>query len=635
MSVNYLLELEEELIKNEISSKFLDFQNDFLKTIDNQLIDEIKANLSDTENGVPVLVHNKLILNLIYTFLVSKGVPDTTYILLNIFENNGSEKFSIIDNIDVSNIPFLADELHTNFLNSKFEYQKGKFTRIKSKINLIEKGAVYTKSNIVKEIVNTTIDNADKNTSEFDKLKILDFACGTGRFYENIVSRLFEKYKIEPKNSVLNNVYAIDVDPVAVNITRLKALSFLDVINDDNTAIIKNNIILRNTLIRSDMFDADETINLKSNDFGGLINAQFDVIVSNPPYLVLKINRNKGNEELAQRIQNQVTYFRNSGVYHYAIEGMLNYYQLSIEAMLTMLKPKGELGVICPSSLFGDISSTKLRKYLLQNHKVRKIKYFAENEQLFENVTQATNIFYLQKSGQTTSIKVEEKNEKFSINFSLIKELFPSQMEIPFISQAEWDILKKMSKAKKLKHIPNVRNRRGELDLTLFKKFITKQKTPFRLVRGNMIGENEIKNINGEYVLEDFIEKKTDDFIKNDFKRKRLICQQISNAGQNKRLKFVFSDETDILGNSCNYISADENTLKKLYLLLNSNILNWRFKITSSNNHINNYELDELPIADLNLIDENFKYKSQAHLDEYVGKIYGLNTEEIKLVTQQ
>lgn len=129
--------------------------------------------------------------------------------------------------------------------------------------------------------------------------------------------------------------------------------------------------------------------------------------------------------------------------------------------------------------------------------------------------------------------------------------------------------------------------------------------------------------------------KKTDDFIKNDFKRKRLICQQISNAGQNKRLKFVFSDETDILGNSCNYISADENTLKKLYLLLNSNILNWRFKITSSNNHINNYELDELPIADLNLIDENFKYKSQAHLDEYVGKIYGLNTEEIKLITQQ
>lgn len=36
--------------------------------------------------------------------------------------------------------------------------------------------------------------------------------------------------------------------------------------------------------------------------------------------------------------------------------------------------------------------------------------------------------------------------------------------------------------------------------------------------------------------------------------------------------------------------------------ILNSSLLNWRFKITSTNNHINNYELDELPIINLDTV---------------------------------
>jgi hypothetical protein len=97
----------------------------------------------------------------------------------------------------------------------------------------------------------------------------------------------------------------------------------------------------------------------------------------------------------------------------------------------------------------------------------------------------------------------------------------------------------------------------------------------------------------------------------------------------------VFCNETDILGNSCNYLSGDESTLSKLNIILNSSLLNWRFKITSTNNHINNYELDELPIVDLQLIDENYKYQSQIELDEYVGKIYGLEQDELQFILQR
>ena len=48
--------------------------------------------------------------------------------------------------------------------------------------------------------------------------------------------------------------------------------------------------------------------------------------------------------------------------------------------------------------------------------------------------------------------------------------------------------------------------------------------------------------------------------------------------------------------------------------VLNSLLLDWRFKITNSNNHISNYEIDELPIA---VPDEKQKTK----IENLVGKI--------------
>lgn len=610
MDLHFLLLHEEKLIQKEVDLNS-------------------EADLNGFENGIAYKVHSNLINNLVVNFLISKGISKKTF--LENFESVSEFKdIPLIEGLNTEEIPLLCEELHISFLNSKFEYKKGKFVRAKSKSNLIERGAVYTKSNIAKEIVETTIANYATHNPNLNDVKVLDFACGTGRFYENIVDVLYSKYGIPINDIILEHAFAVDIDPTAINITRLKAISMLEGITEKNVVQVSQNILLRNALVLGGMFSEDGA--LGDDDFRGLHGGKFDIVVSNPPYLVLKINRNKNHGELLERIKRQAAYFRNSGVFYYSIEGMLNYYQLSIEAILTMVKTDGEIGIICPSSLFADISATKLRKHLLLDHKVRKIKYFAEKEQLFENVTQATNIFYLQKAGVTDSIEIEDAVTKFNLNLSLVKKLFPAQMEIPFITEIEWGVLGKIETKKKLKQLSFVRNRRGELDLTLNKDHITSKRTPYRLVRGNMISETGINDINNEFVSETFLQAKSSDFVKNDFNRRRLICQQVSNVGLRKRLKFVFCNETDILGNSCNYLSGDESILQKLSLVLNSGLLNWRFKITSSNNHINNYELDELPIVDLHLVDENYSYRSQKELDEYIGKIYGLENDELQFI---
>jgi Alw26I/Eco31I/Esp3I family type II restriction m6 adenine DNA methyltransferase len=435
---------------------------------------------------------------------------------------------------------------------------------------------------------------------------------------------------------VANNLFAIDIDETALTVLRCKVISLFQKLNSEIINALATNIINRNALIpKATLLEENENSIDLTNDFQKVFaKGGFDVVFSNPPYCLLKVNKKADEQQklngyyvnLQSKVQNEINFFRTSGVYQYSIEGMLNYYQLSIEMILRLTKTNGQIGIICPSSLFADLTSAKLRKHILTSHKLHFIRYYPEASRLFENVSQSTVIFYLQKNGKTDKIGIEMSDNTFEIDFETIKSVFPSNFEIPLIDETGWNVLSKISKQKKIKEIPFIRNRRGELDLTLYKPFITTKNTGWRLVRGNMISENGVIDKNGEFVeIEGFLNKKSDDFKTNDYNKERLICQQISNVDMQKRLKFVFSEKTDILGNSCNYIvsTRKEEDLKKMFFILNSELLNWRFKITSSNNHINNYELDELPIVDL----DSFELSDFSN-NETICKLYGLTKAE-------
>lgn len=636
---NYFLIKEEQLIAQEIQKNFLSTVDE-IKPVSQIEIHSINANLLLTDNrNVAYKVHNELINSLISLFIKSKfeGFSEQ---LKSVFETTIAIKNDAIIEANIDNIPQIIEDLHVSFLNSEFGIVNGKLTRKKSKHYLKETGAVYTLKEITNEIVDTTIKNTIQEQVIANAITCLDFASGTGRFYFEALEILQNKYNLSLQNIVCNNLYAVDIDNVALSVLRCKIISKFEILNENIIKALQTNILNRNALIPkvSLLQETENSFDL-SNDFKNVFEkGGFDAVFSNPPYYLLKANKKDDEQKLngyfvnlQNKIQNEINFFRTSGLFQYSIEGMLNYYQLSIEMILRLTKTKGQIGIICPSSIFADLTSSKLRKHLLKSNKIHFIRYYSEASKLFENVAQSTVIFYLQKNGTTDKIEIEVEESAFKVDFETIKSIFPTNFEIPLIDKIGWSILTKISKHKKIKDLSYIRNRRGELDLTLFKSFITTNDTGWRLVRGNMISENTVVDKNGEFVeIESFLNKKSDDFKVNDYNKERLVCQQISNVDLKKRLKFAFAEKTDILANSCNYIVSTrcKSDLKKLYYIFNSELLNWRFKITSSNNHINNYELDDLPIIDLEKIDlEKFSNDGLSN-NELICKLYGLSQTE-------
>ena len=93
-----------------------------------------------------------------------------------------------------------------------------------------------------------------------------------------------------------------------------------------------------------------------------------------------------------------------------------------------------------------------------------------------------------------------------------------------------------------------------------------------------------------------------------------------------RRVTFAYVPSGYILGNSCNFISVDTNDygldIFALLGLFNSKCINWLFKLTSSNNHVNNtvYTLwsEDVLSENLNVKEVRINYRKAAMFKETI-----------------
>ena len=383
------------------------------------------------------------------------------------------------------------------------------------------------------------------------------------------------------------------------------------------------------------------------------VDSGFDVVIGNPPYAQVR----KG-------VHPRSLFPYSEG----KDKGKQNLYKLFVEQSYNLCKDFGLATLIVQSSLMCDLSSAATRQLLLEHTQLKHIIEFpkaapTKEAQLFQNVTQGTCIYQFKKSHtfeKPIMVSVDNNthtiaNLQFApITRSSILALYPELVCFPRISTGSVSILERIAANNTITPLREFTTEivQGDLNLTVHAARFSYNHTTVRLLRGRNVGRFVVKYDAGyEFCDHDFMS----DQVNANRNGKFLIAQQITGTNDIRRLNIGLTTDppVDFLwGNSVNKIQLGNQSHSKAFLgLLNSNFLDWFFRITSTNNHVQRYELEQLPIPEMTatdrrrlslLVNHILAIKDtdssadtsdhEAEIDQLVYALYGLTKEEIAVV---
>jgi Alw26I/Eco31I/Esp3I family type II restriction m6 adenine DNA methyltransferase len=491
------------------------------------------------------------------------------------------------------------------------------------------------------------------------RLRTLDPACGTGVFLISAYNRMFRSIDeglrlarasgvtqselelsgiIDFRDKIRHNIYGVDIDSsslevaevsidivsgsrnVSENVSNLKRGNSLVSIKGLN-GIQDHNHFFSNPSLRQPFEWIEEYREVMET--GG-----FDFVVMNPPYERMKPNLAEflrerillGNREIHLKefenykslLNEDLNYYRNSGEYKHGNRYTIDAYRLFIERAIQLARSGGMIGFIVPSTILGDLSANPIRRSILLENDLQIVNEFPESSKIFDGVTQSVSVLTLRKGGTTTSFQarfgmkgIEDLSSRKLVEFdtSNIRLVTGMPYSIPQVNKNGWALLDKIHRHSSLHSLDWMGVNRGELDLTLNRSCIVKDTTGHRLIRGSNISRYSListSNRPDEYVEFERLRNsmKTSSRIRH-VGVPRIACQQVSNRTQRWRLKFARIPPDAVLANSCNYVyfnDGNEGLVPFLLGILNSEVINWRFELSNTNNHVSIREMKQLPI---------------------------------------
>jgi len=366
----------------------------------------------------------------------------------------------------------ILGQVYERFLGKVIRLTAGHQAKIEEKPEVRKAGGVYyTPAYIVDYIVKNTVGKLVEGKRPGPKggvrnLKILYPACGSGSFligayqflldwhrdeYINDGPENWSKGKIprvyqsqkgewrlttdERKRILLNNIYGVDIDHQAVEVTKLSLL--LKVLEgEDEQSIgkqmllfqervlpdLSNNIKCGNSLIGPDfysyqqmsVFDEEEIYRINAFDWNTefseiLKNGGFDAVIGNPPYLNIDDTWGKGDPR-------QV----------YLKRAFSNIYNDKTDILFYFLKKAVELSIdtvcfIVSRAFLEAYKADKLRAYLMKHTALRELIDF-RNFHVFPGV------------GITTAIVLLDKRSDGPIKKSQVYHLMDTSLQLTSLS---------------------------------------------------------------------------------------------------------------------------------------------------------------------------------------------------------
>lgn len=456
-----------------------------------------------------------------------------------------------------------------------------------------------------------------------DSLRVLDPAVGGAAFLIEAYLRLSALGVDDPAD----RLYGVDLDGALADLSAF-VVEFLSGVPLDGDLLSSSRFRAGDSLLAS--LDGRAPGPTWRDWFPEVMNTGgFDVILMNPPYLQLKVNHSSlparaGDTEQAEALRLRgVEQARDSArqlseslrahpEFRYAHGGVPDLPRFFIERALSLLRPGGRLACIVPSTFLADHRSKGVRRHLLTDHTVREVDLIPEDARLFADVNQPTCLLVADKglvSGASirmrtgiTSPDSFAASRSILVSPRLLNAVDPEQLRVPGCEPEDWDILALLHQHLSLGEHDWVENLRGELDLTQDREFISATPTKIDLIRGDQLERftSSLASEKPRWVRSAFLRESVSHRKLQHMQQMRVVGRQCSYLKKPRRLSFSMIEPGAVVANSCNYLVVRSGNAPELSRFLtgalNSAVLEWRFRLTSSTNHVGNYELDALPL---------------------------------------
>jgi type I restriction-modification system DNA methylase subunit len=394
---------------------------------------------------------------------------------------------TIINELYYPECPYEFSVLPVEILGSAYEQFLGKVIRItpahhakiEEKPEVRKAGGVYyTPQYIVEYIVKNTVGKLidEKTPAEISKIKIVDPACGSGSFLIGAFQYLLDYHKdyytdygkiskgkkdnpltpeghlttAEKKRVLLNNIFGVDLDVNAVEVTKLSLLikclegeteasiqQQFQLWNERLLPTLENNIKSGNSLIDTDYYDNQldfgEEKKIKpfnwQNAFPEVFKkGGFDVVIGNPPYIRI--------QSLIENSPTQGTYF--STKYKAASKGNYDIYVIFIEHSLNIINSTGCIGFILPHKFFTAQYGEGIRRVLFSKNAIEEIVHFG-HQQVFNNATTYTCILILSSNRSKEDFKFSRIDDLFKWRNS--EKKIEGKISLDKLSEGSWNFI--------------------------------------------------------------------------------------------------------------------------------------------------------------------------------------------------
>ncbi len=399
---------------------------------------------------------------------------------------------------------------------------------------------------------------------------------------------------------------------------------------------------LKNSKALEWRFEFPEVLDDEGNFLG------FDCIIGNPPYMQVK----KG-------LYSSIFYPFSEG----KDIGKQNTYKVFIELGFNLTKQKGLISLITQSSIMCDCSAQFTRELLLKYCQIHYFVEFNKKQKLFSNVIQGVCIleFLKDRPSKEHAFKIAINNTQIQMNqiqYEQIKQdeilkFFPLY-EIPLIKSGEMEIVRKIKTDKVLLRDLLEKSLQGNINTIHLKDIQDQKETNGRIYKG--------ANCHRYFLDTQYLFAKdnqiTQQIFEKNYYQNIIVTQNITGTSDAYRIHanlIEVKNQEMLFLHTCNLSYCKEREHAKFLVgLLNSRLLDWLFRKTSTNNHVNLYELETLPIpqitksnqptarkitdcakAILEAKEKDPKANTQQlekEIDALVYQLYNLTDEEIKII---